>query len=80
LFLFYTAAFSIWQDIFSHKLIYPNTSKYDHLRGRANPFFQNMSLDEVQTILFASTIAHVIEHADIYDGVVLYEDMVSRPR
>jgi len=69
-----------FQNIYAHKLVYPSGEKYDRFRGQANPYWQNMDLQELQMKFFACTLAHVVEHIDDYEDIILYEEMMKRPR
>ncbi len=68
-----------WWDQMGLNFNFPYGDKYNHMLKRFNRWRQNIPDDEASVLNYATTMAAYFETKDIYERVILYENLSGNP-
>ena len=76
--LYYKLQFG-WRELAGMNFSIPYGPKYEHVVKSLNKWKQNITYIQSAYLMYASVVATYFDHKDIYEHVILYENLVENP-
>ena len=76
---FHTFSCGTYRFVLMTRMCFPSDEKYDLVMQKFTKFIPNMGLKKLSAYAYAASVLCYFDNKDIYDGVILYENMAKNP-